>query len=78
LFSDFALIRRFSGLFIDWASSKWALSCAALPEFYLFFSAGQIGSPLFAASNKLEIDQPANAADDPAEPSAGISPQARF
>ena len=36
MLSDFASIRRFSRLFIDWASSKWALSCAALPNFPLF------------------------------------------
>ena len=56
LFSDFAWIRRFSGLFIDRASSKWAQNYAALPSFPLFFSTGRIGSPLSRPATRSKID----------------------
>jgi hypothetical protein len=45
LFSDFSLIPCFSGLFIDWASSEWALSCDASPNFPSFSLKGKLAVP---------------------------------
>jgi hypothetical protein len=61
LLSAFAGIRRIPGLFIYHAGLKRALTYAVPATFSLFSLRAKSAVPFFAASNRLKIDQQANA-----------------
>jgi hypothetical protein len=49
------------GVFVDWASSKWALSCAALPSFPAFSLRAKSAVSFRGLAIDTKIDQVANA-----------------